>query len=266
MNSNRLAPLVLVVSSAFLVLAAAPSVLLAADAAETGAQRIICFGAHPDDCEIQAGGTAALWAKKGHKVKFVSVTNGDIGHWRDAGGPLARRRNAEVQEAPPRRRHGQPTRIHAEPDRPHSVDPAHEFHRPDHRPEYLHHAGHERLQVSPFAPAMKSRGPGYWRIVKGPRTAATASPFPAREPAPSRPPTRNLHRPRQASVEARNCPKPSLDAGKGQAQTPCMDPGKNQFLVSRVPSKRASSDEFHSVAEWLQAAWRQVGYTRSCLS
>jgi LmbE family N-acetylglucosaminyl deacetylase len=61
--------------------------------------RIICFGAHPDDCELQAGGTAALWAAKGHKVKFVSVTNGDIGHWREAGGPLANRRLAEVKEA-----------------------------------------------------------------------------------------------------------------------------------------------------------------------
>lgn len=61
--------------------------------------RIICFGAHPDDCEIQVGGTAALWAAKGHKVKLVSVTNGDIGHWREAGGPLARRRTAEVEAA-----------------------------------------------------------------------------------------------------------------------------------------------------------------------
>lgn len=66
---------------------------------DDGKLRIICFGAHPDDCEIQAGGSAALWAAKGHKVKFVSVTNGDIGHWRDAGGPLARRRAAEVREA-----------------------------------------------------------------------------------------------------------------------------------------------------------------------
>ena len=61
--------------------------------------RIICFGAHPDDCELQAGGTAALWAARGHKVKFVSVTNGDIGHWRDAGGPLARRRKMETDQA-----------------------------------------------------------------------------------------------------------------------------------------------------------------------
>jgi LmbE family N-acetylglucosaminyl deacetylase len=66
---------------------------------EDGKLRIICFGAHPDDCELQVGGTAALWAARGHHVKFVSVTNGDIGHWRDAGGPLARRRTAEVDHA-----------------------------------------------------------------------------------------------------------------------------------------------------------------------
>jgi N-acetylglucosamine malate deacetylase 1 len=61
--------------------------------------RIICFGAHPDDCELQVGGTAALWASKGHKVKLVSLTNGDIGHWKEAGGPLAKRRYEEVQNA-----------------------------------------------------------------------------------------------------------------------------------------------------------------------
>jgi N-acetylglucosamine malate deacetylase 1 len=59
--------------------------------------RIICFGAHPDDGELKAGGVAALWAKQGHHVKFVSVTNGDIGHWREAGGPLAKRRIEEVR-------------------------------------------------------------------------------------------------------------------------------------------------------------------------
>jgi len=66
---------------------------------DDGKLRIICFGAHPDDCEIQAGGVGAMWAAQGHHVKFVSTTNGDIGHWRDAGGPLARRRTAEVQKA-----------------------------------------------------------------------------------------------------------------------------------------------------------------------
>jgi LmbE family N-acetylglucosaminyl deacetylase len=61
--------------------------------------RIICFGAHPDDCELQAAGVGAMWAAKGHKVKFVSVTNGDIGHWREAGGPLAKRRREETTKA-----------------------------------------------------------------------------------------------------------------------------------------------------------------------
>lgn len=64
-----------------------------------GKLRIICFGAHPDDCEIQAGGVGALWAAQGHKVKLVSVSNGDIGHWREAGGPLAQRRTAEAKHA-----------------------------------------------------------------------------------------------------------------------------------------------------------------------
>ena len=61
--------------------------------------RIIVFGAHPDDAEYKAGGTAAKWAKLGHHVKLVSVTNGDIGHWKMAGGPLALRRKAEAKAA-----------------------------------------------------------------------------------------------------------------------------------------------------------------------
>jgi LmbE family N-acetylglucosaminyl deacetylase len=61
--------------------------------------RIVVFGAHPDDAEYKAGGTAALWASKGHHVKLVSVTNGDIGHWQMAGGPLAQRRTAESKAA-----------------------------------------------------------------------------------------------------------------------------------------------------------------------
>jgi len=65
--------------------------------AADGKLRIICFGAHPDDNEFRAGGVAALWAAQGHHVKFVSCTNGDIGHWGMAGGPLAQRRTAEVQ-------------------------------------------------------------------------------------------------------------------------------------------------------------------------
>ncbi|REJ71860.1 MAG: PIG-L family deacetylase [Planctomycetota bacterium] len=64
---------------------------------DDGKLRIICFGAHPDDCELRAAGVAAKWAGQGHHVKFVSLTNGDIGHWQMAGGPLAQRRTAEVE-------------------------------------------------------------------------------------------------------------------------------------------------------------------------
>jgi N-acetylglucosamine malate deacetylase 1 len=64
-----------------------------------GVLRIIAFGAHPDDCELDAAGVAAKWAAAGHKFKCVAVTNGDIGHWGIAGGPLALRRRAETQQA-----------------------------------------------------------------------------------------------------------------------------------------------------------------------
>jgi N-acetylglucosamine malate deacetylase 1 len=76
-------------------------ILLAAGSATAADEpiRIICFGAHPDDCELKVGGVAAMWAAKGHKVKFVSVTNGDIGHWRESGPALARRRKDEVEAA-----------------------------------------------------------------------------------------------------------------------------------------------------------------------
>ena len=57
--------------------------------------RVICFGAHPDDPELRMAGVSALWGDKA-EVKFVSLTNGDIGHWREAGGPLAIRRTHEV--------------------------------------------------------------------------------------------------------------------------------------------------------------------------
>src|SRR5690242_2604008 len=65
--------------------------------ANDGKLRIIVFGAHPDDAEYRGAGVAMLWAKAGHHVKLVSATNGDIGHWESAGGPLAMRRLHEVQ-------------------------------------------------------------------------------------------------------------------------------------------------------------------------
>jgi LmbE family N-acetylglucosaminyl deacetylase len=63
-----------------------------------GKLRIIIFGAHPDDAEYRGAGVAMKWAKAGHHVKLVSTTNGDIGHWQSAGGPLALRRKQEVLE------------------------------------------------------------------------------------------------------------------------------------------------------------------------
>ena len=63
-----------------------------------GKLRIIVFGAHPDDPEYRAAGVAMKWAKQGHHVKLVATTNGDIGHWESAGGPLAIRRKKEVAE------------------------------------------------------------------------------------------------------------------------------------------------------------------------
>ena len=61
--------------------------------------RIIMIGAHPDDCDLDGGGTAILFAKMGYAVKFVSVTNGDAGHQTMKGKELAKRRYAEAQEA-----------------------------------------------------------------------------------------------------------------------------------------------------------------------
>jgi LmbE family N-acetylglucosaminyl deacetylase len=60
---------------------------------------VIVIGAHPDDADIRAGGTAIKYAKSGHNVLFVSLTNGDAGHHEKGGGALARIRRAEAQEA-----------------------------------------------------------------------------------------------------------------------------------------------------------------------
>jgi LmbE family N-acetylglucosaminyl deacetylase len=61
--------------------------------------RVIAFGAHPDDCDIRAAGTAALFQAAGAAVKFVSVTNGDAGHQTMRGPALAARRLAEAKES-----------------------------------------------------------------------------------------------------------------------------------------------------------------------
>jgi LmbE family N-acetylglucosaminyl deacetylase len=73
--------------------------MLATNAYAQAPLRIIMIGAHPDDCDQDGGGTAILFSKMGHAVKFVSVTNGDAGHQSIGGGMLAKRRMAEAKEA-----------------------------------------------------------------------------------------------------------------------------------------------------------------------
>jgi len=75
--------------------------LLAATAvlAQPAKIRVIAFGAHPDDCDIRAAGTARLFAEMGHAVKFVSVTMGDVGHQTLQPRELAKRRLAEAEES-----------------------------------------------------------------------------------------------------------------------------------------------------------------------
>jgi N-acetylglucosamine malate deacetylase 1 len=61
--------------------------------------RILVIGAHPDDCDIKAGGIAIKYAALGHHVRFLSATNGDAGHHEIGGIQLARRRRAEAEAA-----------------------------------------------------------------------------------------------------------------------------------------------------------------------
>jgi len=61
--------------------------------------QVMVVVAHPDDSEDIAGGTATLFKKAGHNVKFLSMTNGDTGHYQMGGAQLARRRMKEMQNS-----------------------------------------------------------------------------------------------------------------------------------------------------------------------
>jgi LmbE family N-acetylglucosaminyl deacetylase len=61
--------------------------------------RIQIIGAHPDDADIKAGGTAAKWCALGHTVRLVSLTDGRAGHHVSPGPELARRRRIEAEAA-----------------------------------------------------------------------------------------------------------------------------------------------------------------------
>lgn len=61
--------------------------------------RILLIGAHPDDADIKAGGTASKWAALGFVVSMVSLTDGRAGHHEMPGPRLVERRRAEAQAA-----------------------------------------------------------------------------------------------------------------------------------------------------------------------
>jgi LmbE family N-acetylglucosaminyl deacetylase len=61
--------------------------------------RILVVGAHPDDADLKAGGSAAKWCQAGHIVQLVSLTNGQAGHHEMSGSALARRRQEEANKA-----------------------------------------------------------------------------------------------------------------------------------------------------------------------
>lgn len=61
--------------------------------------RILMIGAHPDDADIKAGGSASLWCKLGHDVRLVSLTDGGAGHQSMYGPKLAERRRTEAEAA-----------------------------------------------------------------------------------------------------------------------------------------------------------------------
>ncbi|WP_049972668.1 PIG-L deacetylase family protein [Haladaptatus cibarius] len=58
--------------------------------------RVLVVGAHPDDCDLKAGGVACKYADRGHDVLFVSMTNGAAGHHELAGQTLVQRRRSEA--------------------------------------------------------------------------------------------------------------------------------------------------------------------------
>lgn len=57
----------------------------------------VIVGAHPDDCEIYAGGLACLLRSAGHNVTFISMTSGNAGHHSMTAPALKARRYEETR-------------------------------------------------------------------------------------------------------------------------------------------------------------------------
>lgn len=67
-------------------------------ARKPGPPRVMVIGAHPDDADLLCGGTTIKLITRGFKVKFVSVTDGRMGHHLLSPDATARRRAEETQE------------------------------------------------------------------------------------------------------------------------------------------------------------------------
>lgn len=61
--------------------------------------KVMMVFAHPDEGEVYAGGITALYTQSGHEVKYVSLTNGDAGHFSMKPEALAQRRYQEAMHA-----------------------------------------------------------------------------------------------------------------------------------------------------------------------
>jgi len=83
----------------FVVLLIAGFCLGQAVMAEDDPLNIIAVFAHPDDADGRVAGMSIKWARMGHNVKWVSITNGDAGHQETGGARLAQRRRAESAAA-----------------------------------------------------------------------------------------------------------------------------------------------------------------------
>ena len=59
----------------------------------------LMIGAHPDDMDLRCGGLAVRLHQKGHRVIFLSMTNGNAGHMCETPVRLRERRLGEMAEA-----------------------------------------------------------------------------------------------------------------------------------------------------------------------
>lgn len=60
---------------------------------------ILMIGAHPDDCELRGSGLARKYVLDGHRVRFLSMTDGSGGHQTMKPEALKTRRGREAQAA-----------------------------------------------------------------------------------------------------------------------------------------------------------------------